>query len=100
MPRKARIDAPGALHHIIIRGIERKAIFKDTADREYFFERSGQIISETETGCYAWVFMRNHIHLNPLRAKVVKDLKELGKYRWCGHSALMGKTEAGFQDID
>jgi len=29
MPRKARIDAPGALHHIIIRGIERKAIFKD-----------------------------------------------------------------------
>ena len=63
MPRKARIDAPGALHHIIIRGIERQAIFKDTADREDFFERSGQIISETETGCYAWVFMRNHIHL-------------------------------------
>jgi hypothetical protein len=29
MPRKDRIDAPGALHHIIIRGIERKAIFKD-----------------------------------------------------------------------
>jgi hypothetical protein len=100
MLRKARIDAPGALHHIIIRGIERKAIFKDTADRENFFERSGQIISETETGCYAWVFMRNHIHLNPLRAKVVKDLKDLGKYRWCGHSVLMGKTEAGFQDID
>ena len=29
MPRKARIDAPGALQHIIIRGIERKAIFKE-----------------------------------------------------------------------
>ena len=54
MPRKARIDAPGALHHIIIRGIERKAIFKDSADRQNFFERSDQIISETETGCYAW----------------------------------------------
>ena len=39
MPRKARIDAPGALHHIIIRGIERKAIFKDTTVRENFFER-------------------------------------------------------------
>ena len=35
---------PGALHHIIIRGIERKAIFKDTADREKFFERFGHII--------------------------------------------------------
>ena len=63
MPRKARIDAPGALHHIIIRGIERKAIFKDTADRENLFERCGQIISETQTGCYAFVYMPNHIHL-------------------------------------
>ncbi len=51
IPRKARIDAPGTLHHIIIRGIERKAIFKDTADRENFFERFGRIISETETVC-------------------------------------------------
>ena len=41
-----------------------------------------------------------YIHLNPLRAKVVKDIKELGQYRWCGHSALMGKTEADFQDIE
>jgi hypothetical protein len=24
MPRQARIDSPGALHHIIARGIERK----------------------------------------------------------------------------
>ena len=159
MPRKARIDAPGALHHIIIRGIERKAVFKDSADRENFLERCSAIISETETGCYAWVFMTNHIHmllktglapiatvmrrlltgyavsfnrrhrrhghlfqnryksflceeevylkelvryihLNPLRAKVVKELKDLAKYRWCGHSALLGKAKADFQDTD
>ena len=41
-----------------------------------------------------------YIHLNPLRAKVVKDLKDLDEYRWCGHSALMGKAEAGFQDTE
>jgi len=29
MPRKSRIDAPGALHHIIARGIEQKEIIKD-----------------------------------------------------------------------
>ena len=34
MPRKACIDAPGALHHIIIHSIERKAIFKGSADRK------------------------------------------------------------------
>ena len=63
MPRKARIDAPGALHHIIIRGIERKAIFKDNADRANFFDRLSRIISGTQTGCYAWVLMRNHVQL-------------------------------------
>ena len=63
MPRKARIDAPGALHHIIVRGIERKAIFKDNHDRDNFFERLDRIIAETETGCYAWVFMTNHVHM-------------------------------------
>ena len=157
MPRKARIDAPGALHHIIIRGIERKAIFNDNADRANFIERLDHIISETATGRYAWVLMSNHvhlllktglapiatvmrrlltgyavsfnrryrrhgqlfqnryksflreedvylkelvryIHLNPLRAKIVEDLKALKQYQWCGHSVLMGKVEADFQD--
>ena len=51
MTRNARIDSPGALHHIIIRGIERKAVFKDSADRDNFIERFGGIIKETETGC-------------------------------------------------
>jgi hypothetical protein len=36
MPRKARIDAAGALHHIIIRGIERRKIFWDNEDRDSF----------------------------------------------------------------
>ena len=63
MPRKGRIDAPGALHHIIIRGIERKAIFKDRIDRNNFLSRLDRIVSETETGCYAWVLMGNHVHL-------------------------------------
>jgi REP element-mobilizing transposase RayT len=34
--------------------------------------------------------MVRYIHLNPLRAGVVKDLKALVKYAWCGHSALIG----------
>ena len=61
MPRTARIDAPGALHHIIIRGIERKAIFRNTADREDFLKRLGDILPDTKTHCYAWVLMTNHV---------------------------------------
>jgi len=63
MPRKARIDAPGALQHIIIRGIERKAIFKDTQDYKNFIEHLGNILTDTSTPCYAWAQMTNHVHL-------------------------------------
>lgn len=48
MPHKARIDAPKALHHIIIRGIERSAVFKDSSDQNNFVKRLGRIIKETD----------------------------------------------------
>ena len=63
MPRKAGIDAPGALHHIIVRGIERRRIFWDDADRDSFVERLGRMVSDTGTGCFAWALMPNHAHL-------------------------------------
>ena len=34
-----------------------------------------------------------YIHLNPLRAKLVKDLKESDKYLWTGHSVLLGNNK-------
>lgn len=40
-----------------------------------------------------------YIHLNPLRAKLVADLKALDSYSYCGHSALMGKKRYKWQDI-
>jgi putative transposase len=159
MPRQSRIDAPGALHHIVLRGIERKAIFKDDLDYQNFLNRLGKVLIETSTSCYAWVLMTNHvhlllrtgtapistvmrrlltgyaqqfnrryrrhghlfqnryksylceedpyllelvryIHLNPLRAGIVKDLRGLSKYWKCGHSVLMGKRKNEWQDTD
>ncbi|MBW2741199.1 MAG: transposase [Deltaproteobacteria bacterium] len=63
MPRKARIDAPGALHHIIVRGIERRRIFSDDQDRDNFVERLGNIVAETQTFCFAWALIPNHAHI-------------------------------------
>ena len=63
MPRKARIDAPGALHHIICRGIARQKIFYTDADRINFVKRLGKILEETDTRCYAWALLPNHFHL-------------------------------------
>jgi putative transposase len=63
MPRKARIDAPGAEHHIMARGIERRKIFRNDDDRNEFLERLEFILSETHTLCYAWALIPNHFHL-------------------------------------
>ena len=38
MPRSARLDAPGTLHHVIIRGIEKRRIVDDDQDREVFVD--------------------------------------------------------------
>ncbi len=35
-----------------------------------------------------------YIHLNPLRAGLVKDLKELDRYPWTGHSAILGRRKS------
>jgi len=63
MPRRSRIDAPGALHHIISRGIERCVIFQDDADYSNFLDRFGAILQETDTRCFAWALISNHFHL-------------------------------------
>jgi putative transposase len=62
MPRKARIDAAGALHHIILRGIEGRKIFWDDTDCDSFVERLGQVLTETHTDCFAWALIPNHVH--------------------------------------
>jgi hypothetical protein len=59
-PRQAGIDAPGTLQHSIIRGIERKAIFRNDTDRDDFTDRLGNLLQETQTACYAWAFMTHH----------------------------------------
>ena len=63
MPRKARIDAPGALQHIIVRGIERREIFRSDYDRNNFLNRLSELIPETSTDCFAWALIPNHFHL-------------------------------------
>ena len=159
MPRLARLDAPGILHHVIGRGIERKKIFFNDTDRSDFIERLSNLVEEGAMDVYAWVLMPNHyhilcktrnrplsssmrkiltgyvvnfnrrhhryghlfqnryksivcqedrylkelvryIHLNLLRAGLVKDIQELSHSPWSGHSALMGKVNREWQDTD
>jgi REP element-mobilizing transposase RayT len=157
MPRKSRIDAAGALHHIIARGIDRGKIFQDPTDKRNFLERLGEILKGTETRCFAWALIANHfhlmlktgnvpiatvmrklltghalwynrrhrrtghlfqnryksilcqedayllelvryIHLNPLRARLVRDMTALDKYSFSGHRVIIGRHSNDWQD--
>jgi REP element-mobilizing transposase RayT len=157
MPRLGRLDAPGVLHHVMGRGIERRKIFLNDEDRNDFIDRLSALVQKGAIEIYAWVLMPNHfhilcksknlplassmrklltgyvvnynkrhrryghlfqnryksivcqedvylkelvryIHLNLLRARLVKDLKELDRNPWSGHSALVGKVKRKWQN--
>ena len=159
MPRTARLDAPGVLHHVMIRGIEGRKIFRNNKDRQDFVKRLEDLCPEMQVKCYAWAFMSNHahflfrtgteplsrlmrrlltgyvigfnhrhgrrgqlfqnryksiicqeetylrelvryIHLNPIRAGMIKALNELKDFKYCGHGTLMGKIKRDWQDTD
>jgi len=63
MPRQARLDAPGTLHHVIVRGIEKQLIFDDDQDRKKFVFKLGKLVRDTGTAVYAWSLMPNHLHI-------------------------------------
>ncbi|MBI3084474.1 MAG: transposase [candidate division NC10 bacterium] len=149
MPRGPRLDAPGVLHHVMVRGIERRPIFWDDGDRTDFLARLAALAEAGTVVVYAWALLPNHahllvrtgsrplarsmrslltgyagvfnrrhkrvghlfqnryksvvveeepyllelvryLHLNPLRAKRVPDLRALERYPWTGPAALCG----------
>jgi putative transposase len=63
MPRHARLDTPGALHHIMIRGINKGDLFMDDSDRRKFLERMAMVMEETSCTVYAFALMSNHVHV-------------------------------------
>jgi len=78
MPRQARIDAPGALQHIIVRGIERRKIFADDADRKAFVDRLSRVLTESGTTCYAWTLMPRESTENPHHLESLAGLEYPG----------------------
>ena len=100
----------------MIRGIDRTVIFRNDEDRESFltryavtfnrrYRRHGCLFRNRyksilcEEDAYLQELVR-YIHLNPLRAGLVDDLRELGSYAYSGHSALVGKRKRSWQDRD
>jgi len=60
MPRGPHLDFAGALHHVIVRGIERRRIFRGDTDRQFFLNRLADWVIDSRAGLYAWALMPNH----------------------------------------
>lgn len=159
MPRQPRIDLSGYLYHIIIRGIERRSIYKDKRDYQDFLNRFEEVIIESDGTCFAWALMPNHahllirsgkygladmmrklltgyavcfnlrhkrmghlfqnryksilcqsdtylfpliryVHLNPVKAKIVRSVSDLHSFPWTSHRDIMIQSHTSWYDSE
>lgn len=63
MPRRQRIDFPGAFFHIISRGNRKQAIFLSDDDRYYFLSCLREAHEKHGIRVHAYCLMENHYHL-------------------------------------
>ena len=63
MPRPPRIEVPGGLHHITVRGNRRQAIFGDDVDRRRFLDLFDRTLRRHGWRERLYCLMSNHFHL-------------------------------------
>jgi REP element-mobilizing transposase RayT len=63
MARRLRIQYPGAIYHVMNRGDQREAIFRDDDDRRQLLLTLGEACRKTEWQVHAYCLMSNHVHL-------------------------------------
>lgn len=63
MARRLRVEYEGAMYHVTIRGVERRPIFRQDADRERMLARLGEAQEAFGVRVYLYVLMGNHVHL-------------------------------------
>lgn len=83
MPRKPRFVLPGQPHHVVIRGVNRQAIFLQEADYRYCLKRLREAFQKHGCDLHAYVLMTNHIHLlmTPENEQgISKSVQTFGRY--------------------
>lgn len=102
--RKARIEYPGAVYHLLSRGNQGQEIFRDDPDRKRFLETLTEACEKTGWQVHAYVLMPNHYHLlvETPEPNLVAGMKWLqgtytqrfhARYRTFGH-VLQGRYKA------
>ncbi|SRR6266851_3858024 len=63
MARPLRVEVAGGLYHVIVRGNERRNVFRDDRDRERYLARLAVYREKFEFQLLAYCLMDNHVHL-------------------------------------
>ena len=63
MPRKVRIEYPGAIYHVMSRANGKGNIFETDVDRQDFVKTLAETCQKTGFEVHAYCLMRNHYHL-------------------------------------
>jgi REP element-mobilizing transposase RayT len=100
MPRTPRLDAPGATHHVMWRGVARGDIFRDDRDRWRLLELLERVLAEEDVACFAWAFMPNHVHLllRTGRVPLSRPMARLGTAYASGFNGRHERVGHLFQD--
>src|SRR3954471_13851404 len=63
MPRTARLEIPGAIHHVSQRGNNRLRVFVDDVDRRFFLRMLTEAAQKHRLRFLSYCLMDNHFHL-------------------------------------
>jgi len=114
--RPLRIERAGGRYHVTARGNERKALFRDDADRFHFLGLLGELTERFGTRVHAYVLMDNHFHLlvETPEANLSRAMQWLGvtysvwfnrRHQRVGHlfqgrfQAVVIEDDAGWQEV-
>lgn len=110
MSRSLRLEFPGALWHVVNRGVERRTIFIDDRDRETFLELLAEVVARYRWRVHAFVLMTNHFHIfiETVEPTLSRGMKKLTgdyaahfnwKYGRVGH-LVQGRFKSHLVDSD
>lgn len=83
MARLPRFVIPGQPQHVIVRGINREAIFYKNEDYEFYLDKLKDACERHHCQLHAYVLMTNHVHLlltPKIESSIGKTIQSVGRY--------------------
>ena len=102
MPRKMRVEYPGAIYHVMSRGDRRDDIFLDDVDRQDYLKTLAETCQKTGFQVHAYCLMRNHFHrvLETPNANLVAGMAgHRNPVKWIAARVVLGTSKSANKNL-